>query len=931
MTAQARRTFHRIGLVVLTLVGALYPLVLYGWYIEDAAISFAFARNLAEGEGLVAWAGGERVEGYSNPTWVALMALWELVGVDGFWSSKIMGSLFGAATVPFAYLAAKHLRPDRDDEVPLLAAAFTALSPQFTIWNASGLENSLFVFLLAVGLQRTLVESERGRWPIGPFAWFLLAISRPEGMMYAAIGGFYAMWFAFADGRGLGPTIRWLAVYFVPWTAYQAWHYWYFAWPLPNTYYAKTDQNDFMPFNWTTKGWKYIRRYAHEVGQGYFLPIYLLGLLGSSGWRRWIWALTMLALAVVLLYPGLEWMKDLPFYTKPPEPKWWITLRVYTLLFVAVVIPRLAIGRPGWRALLLAWDLAVAALFFTHWSGGDWMKGFRWMSMLVVPSALLLAAGVGVAADAVQWALGRLARERWTVPGYVTVAALLGLWLWPTTQHMIVIANKPETGPYSIQKRVNYMNWVARRLHIDEPIRNLDVDQGAHVWWSGHQMMDIAGLIDVPMGHHNYQKPFVREYVFEEMRPHFAHAHGSWASTLRVTQHPEWKRDYYEIPGYSSGKTSLHGGNHVRKDLFAVREWTGQPGRAVELADGVMLHGWEAPTAEVAPNKRLYLEVGISTRTREEKGDAFRVIAFLADAAGNVQSWDLPPGYDWWETHEWEPAEIFHGRFSLKVRDDLPEGTYDLGFVVFGPTGEVLAPVPESALPEGALVAGPGEARFAAGEVRWPGAVQMVSKDAVAEHSTADLERAMQLATEGDCSGAEGAWTLAWRRNTWDQDWKEKRLPKISGYLARCWATKSLEGDRPDRVAAIVRARRWDHRDDQVLAAAEPLAQELYAEGERAYRAKDWENAYRLLSDALRCDPSLSWARRWAEEARDHRLKLTPEDVAAEKAQKEAEAAERRAKRPPVKTPPKRPKATDSDAPKPTPEAPSGAQGGLPR
>ena len=38
------------------------------FYIEDAGISFAYARNLVEGDGLATYAGGPRVEGYSNPT-----------------------------------------------------------------------------------------------------------------------------------------------------------------------------------------------------------------------------------------------------------------------------------------------------------------------------------------------------------------------------------------------------------------------------------------------------------------------------------------------------------------------------------------------------------------------------------------------------------------------------------------------------------------------------------------------------------------------------------------------------------------------------------------------------------------------------------------------------------------------------------------------
>ena len=35
---------------------------LWEWYIEDAAISFTYAKNLAEGNGLVVFPGGERVD-----------------------------------------------------------------------------------------------------------------------------------------------------------------------------------------------------------------------------------------------------------------------------------------------------------------------------------------------------------------------------------------------------------------------------------------------------------------------------------------------------------------------------------------------------------------------------------------------------------------------------------------------------------------------------------------------------------------------------------------------------------------------------------------------------------------------------------------------------------------------------------------------------
>ena len=91
---------------------------LWEWYIEDAAISFAYARNWAAGDGLVAFAGGERIEGYSNPLWVALMAFFYLLGVDGFWSSKVMGMVFGGITVVLTYFLATEVLDDEDDPAP---------------------------------------------------------------------------------------------------------------------------------------------------------------------------------------------------------------------------------------------------------------------------------------------------------------------------------------------------------------------------------------------------------------------------------------------------------------------------------------------------------------------------------------------------------------------------------------------------------------------------------------------------------------------------------------------------------------------------------------------------------------------------------------------------------------------------------------------
>ena len=57
--------------------------------LDDSMISMRYARNLAQGYGLVWNPGGPRVEGYTNPLWTVYMSLFHLLLVDpskvSFW------------------------------------------------------------------------------------------------------------------------------------------------------------------------------------------------------------------------------------------------------------------------------------------------------------------------------------------------------------------------------------------------------------------------------------------------------------------------------------------------------------------------------------------------------------------------------------------------------------------------------------------------------------------------------------------------------------------------------------------------------------------------------------------------------------------------------------------------------------------------------
>jgi hypothetical protein len=892
------------------------------WNVDDAAMSFAYARNLADGEGLVAQPGGERVEGYSNPLWVLLLSLWELVGIDGFISSKIMGVLFGVLTVPLVWAIARWSRPDRDETVPLLAAFALAANAQFAVWNTSGLEISLFILLRAGGIWRILVEARTRGCPWSALLFLGVSLTRPEGIIYATAGGFAAMVFAFQDGRGLRPALRWLLVFFLPFGIYHALRVQYFAWVLPNTYYAELAHALASPFDWNARGWRYVRDFAglsfaeHSpgpgLGQGYLLPIYLVGALGAASRRGWIALVLAGALGTLLLFPG---PLELAWWPTFDPGEWlarrglladagsWLVVRVGILVGVAVAVPLLAAGRTGGRALALCWALAAISVVFAVRSRGDWMHGYRWFSLLCVPTSVLFAAGVGELRD---WLRRRLApHDRGArLAGAAVAVVLTVIFVVPQARHLFWFTWNAPVSAHEIKRRVDYVHRLMDTLHLERAVL-LDVNLGAHLFWSRADLIDMGGLIDVPIARHRFDEAFVHEYLFRERRPDFAHVHGAWAEKSHIPDHPEWSAEYVALPGYLSGTRDVHTGNHVRRDLLVRPRSAGAAERRVAFRNGATLEGWKLPGLPTAPGLNLSVTVGLAQRPLAENtaARAYQVEIFLADANGVVARRVVAPGYGWLPPSEWREGEVFHGHFTLRLETSVPPGRYDLGFLLRDTGGRVVpAIVPPrsgSSSPHGPVVGGTRGVPplVEAGEVRFPRAVAVVPHEEAMDRNRMNFAALEKRAENLDCAKAEARWLRIRRRMVKKTSWLDHQGPAARRALAECWARRAMaSADREEQIAWLVRARELDHRAPSLREASKPLARILFEEGKTALDAarglrrtshgggaqsvrrvpslegEAWEEAYRLFSTALRVDPSLSWARRYAEEARTHRL-----------------------------------------------------------
>ncbi len=269
------------------------------FFVDDAFISFRYARNLLEGHGL-AWNPGERVEGYSNFLWILeLAAIWAVTGVPPEAAARWLSVAYTVAALGAMAWWAWRLPGLRERGlVWWMALALLCSSATFALWtSAGGLETRQFTFfvLLAV-VALTAHRGSRGGLAVASLSLALASLTRPEGPLIAACC--FAWWAAQEaastgvkprDGGGvkawaLGLMRRmdwrgalWLALPFALIVgAHFLWRFSYYGEWLPNTYYAKFVRP------WWDVGLRYLAAAGLETG------LYLLPPLAAWGaWARW--------------------------------------------------------------------------------------------------------------------------------------------------------------------------------------------------------------------------------------------------------------------------------------------------------------------------------------------------------------------------------------------------------------------------------------------------------------------------------------------------------------------------------------------------------------------------------------------------------------------------------------------------------------------
>ena len=270
------------GTLLLILAASVFHIAIVDYSADDGFISFRYAEHLARGQGLV-YNIGERVEGYTNFLWVALLAAvrWAIPSVDLPQAARVAGTAATLLIIVLAFRFAKTVA--RGSAAALLAAAFLAAHSSLAAWSAGGLETSLFTLLVFAGASSYVSYRRTGRHlAVSGILFALAAMTRPDGVIFF-VATLFALIVSGYRRDGLRPAVRFAAMFLVIFVPYFIGRSLYFGDLFPNTAYAKVA----LGFAQLSRGARYVWNYVVEYGVlAWILPV-LLYLWRSR--EEWLW------------------------------------------------------------------------------------------------------------------------------------------------------------------------------------------------------------------------------------------------------------------------------------------------------------------------------------------------------------------------------------------------------------------------------------------------------------------------------------------------------------------------------------------------------------------------------------------------------------------------------------------------------------------
>jgi len=383
------RIWSVCALVAIVLMGLTHQLA-FNVLADDAYISFRYAQNLADGQGLV-FNSGERVEGYSNflPT-IILAGLHRYFSWEIPQTARIVGVLCVSLTIACVYGLGIVLTGET--ACGLMAAMLLAGSASLMAYGPSGLETPLFS-LLVLGI---IFLSVRRRWALAGVLISLSAMTRPEGCLLI-VPCLVSILGTKGNGRdrlrAISQLLASVVVILAPWTLWRVWYYGHF---LPNPISAKEGMD---PSFQLEAGSAYVVHYS-------IANIPILILLGIGLWAAFkrqgahclrgtdlFLSMTIVLILVFACAVGGDWMPGWRFIAPATPPLCLLIVSLWGkhLLRHREIVERQAVLGGLTAAAVIAY-LGIISFKMTGSIG--WMPAWEARTVLVACGAAVIPTGL---------------------------------------------------------------------------------------------------------------------------------------------------------------------------------------------------------------------------------------------------------------------------------------------------------------------------------------------------------------------------------------------------------------------------------------------------------------------------------------------------------------------------------------------------------
>lgn len=210
---------------------------------DDSFISFRYAKNLAEGNGIT-WNPGvfPRTEGYTNFLFVVLLAPFIRAGLDVLLVAQVLSGIAALGICILCFYWGRKLMGWPVCRAILLPLIFLASSRTASIVML-GMETVVYAFALALSFTLALKYYKnrqiRHLFLCG-LASFCTVLLRPDGILFPAVFGLVSLFVLSSPGAVFKQFFKaWLPTLVLPMALYLSWKYAYYGDIFPNPFYIK--------------------------------------------------------------------------------------------------------------------------------------------------------------------------------------------------------------------------------------------------------------------------------------------------------------------------------------------------------------------------------------------------------------------------------------------------------------------------------------------------------------------------------------------------------------------------------------------------------------------------------------------------------------------------------------------------------------------